>query len=73
MKSKKENPNKHPYDFLRLWSVTLPLILAVGVLGFLGNLADEALDFSFPIFTLLGIFAGLTGAVIQLLRILNKK
>lgn len=73
MKSEKQKPNKQPYDFLRLWSITLPLILSVGLLGYLGNLLDDALHFDFPMFTLLGIFAGLTGAVIQILRTLNNK
>lgn len=73
---KSENPkpnNKLPFDFLKVWSVTLPLILSVGVMGFLGHLLDEAIHLNFPLFTLLGIFAGLGVAVYQILRTLNKK
>lgn len=53
--------------------MTLPLIISVGVMGFLGHLLDEAIHFNFPLFTLLGIFAGLGVAVYQILRTLNKK
>lgn len=53
--------------------MTVPLILAAGLLGYLGYLLDEYLQFDFPLFTLLGIFAGLLAAVIQLLKMLNKK
>ncbi|MDX5320720.1 MAG: AtpZ/AtpI family protein [Bacteroidota bacterium] len=56
-----------------MWSITLPLIISVGVIGFLGHLLDGALNLNFPLFTLLGIFAGLIGAVMQILRTLNKK
>lgn len=73
MGSEKEQPKRSPYDFLRMWSITLPLILAVGLLGFLGYLLDDFLNFNFPLFTLLGIFAGLTGAVYRILRSLNNK
>ncbi len=73
MKSENPKPNKQPFDFLKLWSLTLPLILTVGVLGLLGHLLDDALDLNFPLFLLLGIFAGLGAAVLQILRTLNKK
>lgn len=53
--------------------MTLPLILTTALLGLLGHWVDQWLEFDFPLFTLLGIFAGLVGAVYQLLKTLNKK
>jgi hypothetical protein len=40
----------------------------VGFLGYLGHLLDDFLGIVFPVFTLVAIFAGLTGAVVILLR-----
>jgi len=51
----------------------LPLIISVSVLGLLGHLLDNVLHFNFPLFLMLGIFAGLVAAVVQILRTLNKK
>jgi hypothetical protein len=74
MKLENQKPQKLPgFNALKFWSMTLPLILTVGLLGFLGQMLDKILKFNFPVFTLLGIFAGLVGTVYQLLRALKNK
>lgn len=61
------------FSFYRYFSIGLQLVIAVAVLGYLGHLLDDWLKFSFPLFLLLGIIAGLTASVIKLLRDLNNK
>ena len=69
---KQKSPSSRS-GFLKYWALSLQLVLAVGVTGYLGHLADKSLDLRFPLFTLLGIIAGLSGGVYRLLKELNKK
>lgn len=68
-----KKPSKHNLSFYNYLSIGLQLVIAVVVLGFLGNYIDQLLKISFPIFLLLGIIVGLTASVMKLLRQLNDK
>lgn len=69
-KQKKPKPQQaNPYIYV---SLGLQLVAASGILGFLGYLVDQWLNFSFPIFLLIGIIAGLVASVIKLLKELDK-
>lgn len=56
---------------LRFWSMTISFLLASVCLGLAGYRLDGILKLTFPIFTLLGIFAGLIAGVYRLLKELN--
>lgn len=66
-----KKPNKSNFGFYQYFTIGLQLVIAVVVLGFVGNYLDKLLKISFPIFLLLGIIAGLIASIIKLLRQLN--
>ncbi len=68
-----KKPSKPNLSFYNYLSIGLQLVIAVVLLGFLGNYLDQLLKISFPIFLLLGIIVGLTASIIKLLRQLNDK
>lgn len=69
--AKKQSKSK--FTFYNYISHGFQLVLAVVILGFLGNYLDQLLKISFPIFLLLGIIVGLIVSIMKLLRQLNDK
>lgn len=67
------NQKSKPYNnYLKYSGLGIQLLGGIGLLGWLGWLLDQYLEFRFPVFMLVFGFMGFIGMMVQLYRSINK-